>query len=135
MQATASSRPRRFSPAIARGALPLGALALAVTGCRPVDPDQARICRIAAVGIEAPGSRIGVRRTSPAEAGVEIGYEFRDGAREAHRLVCRFGPASRSDLVGLARDGREVAGATVYLLRHYFIETPEGVAADPGPSP
>lgn len=107
---------------------------LAATSCATLDADQARICRIAIVALEPPGSRITAVQAAPAEGGVTVAYRASggDGVVHPHTAACRFALGRREDLIGLVRDGREIPGATVYLLNHYFIDTPEGRAADPG---
>ena len=41
--------------------------------------------------------------------------------------------ANKADLVGLSTEAGPVAGSTVYLLKRFYIDSPEGVAGDPGP--
>ena len=134
MPGTASSSRRGSS------LRPLVCLALPVlagiAGCALlVDADQARICRIVLPAIEPAGARIALRRVRPAEAGVRIDYETDsagNGASPRH-AVCRFGPGA--DLLGITTDRGEVPGPRIFLLKRYYIDTPEGAAADPGPVP
>lgn len=44
---------------------------------------------------------------------------------------CRFGPGG--DLAAVATDRGEVPAARVFLLKRYYLDTAEGIAADPGP--
>lgn len=108
---------------------------LAASACAVLDADQARICRIAIPALERPDSRVSVLRALPEPAGVAVEYRVArpDGAVVPRRIVCRFVPGLRLSLDGINLDGRELAGATVYLLQRAFIDTPEGAAADPGP--
>lgn len=110
---------------------------LATSSCARVDPDRARLCRIALVALEPPGSRIAVLRAAPAEDGVALDYRATgpDAAATLHAATCRFALGRREDLVALVRDGRDIPGATVYLLNRYFVDTPEGRSADPGGEP
>lgn len=100
-----------------------------------VDADQARLCRIAIPALEPPDSRIAVLRARPEPTGVAIDYRVvrPDGAAVPRSISCRFTAGLRLRLEGISLDGRELAGATVYLLQREFIDTPEGAAADPGP--
>lgn len=110
--------------------------ALLLGGCALVDPDQARICRIAIPALEPAGTRIGPRRIRTVAAGtVRIDYRAETpGAAAAERFVaCRFDPGLPGNLVAITTDRGEVAGATVYFLLHYYVDSQEGVGADPGP--
>lgn len=131
MPATATSRP-----SASRAAAILVPI-LAAASCARIDADQARICRIAIVALEPSGSRIAVLRTAATADGVAVAYRATgaDGAETPRAATCRFAPGRREDLVGIVRDGHDIPGATVYLLHHYFIDTPEGRAADPGAGP
>lgn len=108
---------------------------LGLAGCGLlVDADQARICRIVLPAIEPAGTRVALRRVRAAEAGVRIDYEAVSGAGTLPRhAVCRFGPGR--DLVGVTTDRGEVPGPRVFLLKRYYIDTPEGAAGDPGAAP
>lgn len=117
--------------AIARAALTLCLPALA--GCTRIDGDQARLCRIAVPALEAPGTAIAVQRIAAAERGVRVTYRATPRDRETlERFAeCRFAIGRRTDIDSITTDRGEVPGATVYLLRRYYVETPEGIAADP----
>lgn len=108
---------------------------LALAGCAPVDRDQARLCRIALPALEAPGTRIVVQRIAAVEGGVRVAYRATPPAGEtlARFAECRFAPGRRTEIESVTTDRGQVPGATVYLLRRYYVETPEGIAADPGP--
>jgi branched-chain amino acid transport system permease protein len=105
-------------------------------GCAYVDEDQARLCRIALPALEPAGSRIAVERAEAAERGVRIVYRVTDasGLRREAFAECRFALGRPKDLEAIRTDRGEVPGATVYLLRRYYVDTPDGVAADPGPA-
>lgn len=109
----------------------LALLGLALASCTPVDSDQARICRVALPALEPPGTRIAIARTAAVPSGVRIDYRAGEPSTR-HYATCRFSPANRVDLVGVTTDRGELAGATVYLLKRYYVETADGAAADPG---
>lgn len=140
MQATAPCRPRvselRPSAAIA-AALGLALSFALLGGCALVDPDQARLCRTALPALEPSGTRIGLRHVRRIEHGVRITYraEIGDAPPLDRFMACRFDPGLPGNLVGITTDRGEVAGATVYFLLHYYVDTQEGLAADPGSSP
>ena len=107
-----------------------------LVSCAYVDEDQARVCRIALPALEPAGSHIAVERAEAAERGVRIVYRVSEASgiqREAF-AECRFALGRPKEIEAIRTDRGEVPGATVYLLRRYYVDTPEGVAADPGPS-
>ncbi|WP_375461351.1 branched-chain amino acid ABC transporter permease [uncultured Enterovirga sp.] len=135
MPATAwSSRRGSSLPPVLRF-LVAPALAAAAGCAILVDADQARICRVALPAIEPAGTRIALRRVRAAEAGLRIDYDAipTDGGTLARHATCRFGPAK--DLVGITTDRGEVEGSRIFLLKRYYVDTPEGIAADPGEPP
>lgn len=107
----------------------------ALAGCATVDGDQARLCRIAIPAIEAPGARIVIERVRGQERGVRVEYRTgsETGSNQDHFAECRFAIGRRTEIEAITTDRGEIPGATVYLLRRYYVETPEGAAADPGP--
>ena len=110
-------------------------LASCLASCAYVDEDQARLCRIALPALEPAGSRITVERTAAAERGVRVVYRVSEASgiqREAY-AECRFALGRPKDVEAIRTDRGEVPGATVYLLRRYYIDTQEGISADPVP--
>jgi len=109
---------------------------LLLGGCAFVDADQARICRTALPALEPDGARLALVRTEVAPSGVRIDYRASLGNAPAVQrfATCRFAPTGPADLLGITTDRGEVPGATIFLLKRYFIDTPEGVVADPGPA-
>lgn len=105
-----------------------------------VDAEQARICRMALPALN-PDGRVAVVRITPwLEArSLRIDYRVaRENRAEVDRfLLCRFAAsglqANKADLVGLATETGPIAGSTLYLLKRFYIETPDGVSNDPGP--
>lgn len=110
-------------------------VAFALAGCARIDQDQVRLCRIALPALEPAETRITVRRVGAVERGVRIDYEAaRAGSPALARFAeCRFALGRRHTVEAITTDRGEVPGATVFLLRRHYIETPEGAAADPGP--
>jgi branched-chain amino acid transport system permease protein len=113
----------------------LGACGLAV------DAEQARVCRLALPALNAGDGRIMITRTAPWLEAYSIRIEYRVEREDAPPLeryvICRFAAeglsANKADLVGLSTEAGPVAGSTVYLLKRFYIDSPEGVAGDPGP--
>jgi branched-chain amino acid transport system permease protein len=84
-----------------------------------------------------------VLRTAPGPrpSSVRVDYEVRrdDRVPLPRRVVCRFAgeglSLSKADIVELSTEREVLSGAALYLLKRYYIDTPEGVAGDPGAEP
>ena len=118
------------------------ALALFASGCQfSVDAEQARICRIALPALNAPGSQIVIERAQPGPGGRSVRLDYRVEGLVAppsrHWAVCRFAAeglsASKAELVGVDTDRGPLSGSSVYLLRRFYVDSVEGLMADPGP--
>ncbi|MBF9233997.1 branched-chain amino acid ABC transporter permease [Microvirga alba] len=116
--------------------LGLGLLA----GCGlSTDAQQTRVCRSALPALN-PGARITVERVQegPAPQSLHIAYaaEYPNRPPLDRFVICRFAAAglspNKAELTGLATEEGPLSGASLYLLKHYYIDTPEGVANDPG---
>lgn len=114
----------------------LGSLALALAGCAVIDADAARLCRSALPAIEDEGVRVEVIRTAggPEARSLRIDYRtLRDGRTVTRYAICRFSAGTgRAKLAGITTDRGQVSGARLYLLNRYYLDTPDGVAGDPG---
>ncbi|HEX8164353.1 MAG TPA: branched-chain amino acid ABC transporter permease [Beijerinckiaceae bacterium] len=123
------------------GAALLSALALLAACGLAVDAEQARVCRLALPALNPEGGHIVVERTAPWLEAYSIRVDYRverEGRPPLERyVICRFAAeglsANKADLVGLSTEAGPVAGPTVYLLKRFYIDSPEGVAGDPGP--
>jgi branched-chain amino acid transport system permease protein len=135
------SRPSPISLARAlRAAALTGLVALAACGL-VVDAEQARVCRIALPALNPDASRITVTRSVPWLEARSIRVEYRverEGRPPLDRyVVCRFQAeglsANKAELIGLSTEQGPIAGSSLYLLKRFYIDSPEGVAGDPGP--
>lgn len=107
-----------------------------------IDADQARVCRSALPALN-PGSEITVLRIheGPAPRTLSVDYEVerRDRLVLERYAICEFAASglssNKADLTGLATEAGPLSGASLYLLKRYYIDTPEGVAGDPGSPP
>jgi branched-chain amino acid transport system permease protein len=126
---------RRALAVVLAGAL----LALSACG-REVDEAQARMCRMTIPALNPPGADIRVTRTTPERRNREIRVYYtvtREGEGLRRRYVrCRFAAVPRSqiepDLESLATESGPVTGASLYLMKRYWLRTPEAFEADPG---
>ena len=131
------STARGLRAALAGGVALLGFFTLG--GCESsVDRQRALICRRVVPALAPPETAVKLLRigagATPDELRVDYAVAGRPGQAARQRWVtCRFGPGA--ELLGLATEGGPVNGARLFLLRHYYLETPEAAAADPGVQP
>lgn len=100
------------------------------------DPEQARICRRTLPTLVPAGARVTVLReaSGPQDRSIRIDFsQDRQGRSPLPRYaVCQFSGLSRTDLSGLTSDRGPVGGAALYLLKHYYLDTPDAAVAEPG---
>ncbi|WP_018263108.1 hypothetical protein [Methylobacterium sp. WSM2598] len=121
-----------------RTAVILAASAVALAACAPdLDPAQERVCRRVLPTLVAEGGRARVLGAAPGRAPRSIRIDFveeRPGRPPLTRwVVCRFSEMSRVDLGGVLSDRGQVGEAALYLLKHYYLDTPDAAAAEPAP--
>lgn len=121
-----------------------GALVLwlaAGSGCdTALDARRATLCRRAVPALAPAGSGIRLLRVGPGASRGSVRVDYRlDGnagalpkaeAARPRSLVCHFGASD--DLTALTTELGPVTGASLYLLKHYYLATPEAETADPG---
>ncbi|MBV9076279.1 MAG: hypothetical protein JO048_02205, partial [Methylobacteriaceae bacterium] len=114
---------------------------LALAGCgRELDAEQARLCRMAVPALAPDRTALAISRIMPDLEPGSVRVEYRAGSPlRAGRVVCRFAAsglqAGKSDLVAIDTEHGPVSGASLYLLRRYYLDAPEATLADPGPPP
>ncbi|HEV2564960.1 MAG TPA: branched-chain amino acid ABC transporter permease [Microvirga sp.] len=104
-----------------------------------VDAEQARVCRSTLPALN-PGAAITVERiqTGPAARSLRVDYlaRYPDRPILERFAICQFVAEglspNKAELTGLATELGPVSGASLYLLKRYYLETPEGTAGDPG---
>ncbi|MET0745891.1 MAG: branched-chain amino acid ABC transporter permease [Microvirga sp.] len=107
-----------------------------------MDADQARVCRMAVPALN-PGARITIIRAEPGEAPgslrLDYAVEVPDRRPLDRSILCQFAAAglspNKAELTGIIAEQGPLTGASLYLLKRYYIDTPEGVAGDPGSRP
>lgn len=123
---------------IASPAAPL-LLGLALLGAcsSDIDPERERVCRRVLPTLVAEGGSVRVLGAAAGREPRSIRMDFveqRPGRPPVTRwAVCRFSEMSRTDLSGVISDRGPVGGAALYLLKRYYLDTPDAVAAEPGP--
>ncbi len=99
-----------------------------------VDARRAALCRRAVPALVPPDSKINLLRvgSGPAEDSIRVDYRLSgrpEAATKARWVICGFGPGA--NLVSVTTEDGPVTGASVYLLKRYFLDTPEAEASDP----
>jgi branched-chain amino acid transport system permease protein len=104
-----------------------------------VDSEQARVCRSTLPALN-PDTRVTVLRIEPGPEPRSLHVDYRaeraDGSAVDRSVTCQFAAeglsVNKSDLTGLITEQGPLPGASLYLLKRYYLDTPEGVAGDPG---
>lgn len=110
-------------------------------GCdTALDARRATLCRRAVPALAPPGAAIDLLRvgSGASRGSVRVDYRLVGGtgaipkaeATRPRHLVCHFGAGD--DLSAVTTEQGPVNGASLYLLRRYYLTTPEAEAADPG---
>jgi branched-subunit amino acid ABC-type transport system permease component len=114
-----------------------------LAGCASsLDAQQARICRSVLPALN-PDARIVVLRivAGPVPRSLRIDYEasYRNRPIVERFAICRFAAEglspNKAELVEIGTEQGPLSGASLYLLKRYYLESPEGVAGDPGGPP
>jgi len=106
------------------------------------DAEQTRVCRSALPALN-PGARITVLRVQngPVPQSLRIDYAAEHPGRPSldRFAICRFAAEGlspgKADLTGIVTEEGPISGASLYLLKNYYLDTPEGIAGDPGSRP
>ncbi|RDI59846.1 ABC transporter permease subunit [Microvirga subterranea] len=111
-----------------------------LAGCSfMVDAEQARVCRVAIPALN-PGARIAVQRVRPGPSArtIVIDYTAENPGRpvQERMVFCQFAAEglspNKAELTAIGTERGPISGASLYFLKHYYIDSPEGVAGDPG---
>ncbi|MCJ2081110.1 hypothetical protein [Methylobacterium sp. J-090] len=109
---------------------------LALTACESsVDRQRATTCRRAVPALAPPGTIPKVLRigAGPTPDDLRVDYAVTGPSTQAARqrwIVCGFGPGA--ELLAVTTEHGPLSGAALHLLKHYYLDTPEAAAADPG---
>ncbi|MBJ6126669.1 branched-chain amino acid ABC transporter permease [Microvirga splendida] len=107
-----------------------------------IDAEQARVCRSALPALN-PDAVITVERVreGPVARSLRVDYIAQRPDRPVLErfAICQFAAAglspNKAELTGLGTEEGPLSGASLYMLKRYYLETPEGVAGDPGSRP
>ncbi|MBB4040909.1 branched-subunit amino acid ABC-type transport system permease component [Microvirga flocculans] len=104
-----------------------------------IDAEQTRVCRSALPALN-PGGVITVERVreGPVPRSLRIDYSVASADRPVLErfAICQFAAEglspNKAELTGLGTEEGPLSGASLYLLKRYYLDTPEGMAGDPG---
>lgn len=104
-----------------------------------IDAEQARVCRSALPALN-PGAEIAVERVreGPVARSLRIDYiaQYPDRPVLERFAICQFAAEglspNKAELTGLGTEEGPLSGASLYMLKRFYLETPEGTAGDPG---
>jgi branched-chain amino acid transport system permease protein len=104
-----------------------------------IDADQARVCRSALPALN-PGAVITIERVrgGPVARSLRIDYVAQHPDRPVLQrfAICQFAAEglspNKAELTGLGTEEGPISGASLYMLKRYYLDTPEGAAGDPG---
>lgn len=88
--------------------------------------DRVATCRRALPAV-AQGAGVRFQSAGAGQAPDAVRVDYLEGHRQ-HRLTCRFDAAG---LIEVAADGRVLSGPALYMLRRYYLDTPDAAEADP----
>jgi len=115
----------------------LGLAALLVlTACvSSVDQQRATTCRQAVPALAPPGTtpRILHIGAGPTPDALRVDYAVAGPSTLAARqrwVLCGFGPGA--ELLSITTEHGPMNGAALYLLKQFYLDTPDAAAADPG---
>lgn len=121
----------------------LAALLLGIGGCVPsTDPDQSRLCRVALVALVDRDAHVAIESQSAVAAAGSVALQIvaltGETRRNPDRVVaeCRFavdagtGPDS---LIGLRFGRDELTPTQLFILKRFWLGSPESDGADPQP--
>lgn len=107
-----------------------------------IDAEQARVCRSALPALNS-GAVVTVERVrvGPVARSLRIDYiaQYPDRPILERFAICQFAAEglspNKAELTGLGTEEGPLSGASLYMLKRYYLDTPEGAAGDPGSRP
>jgi hypothetical protein len=89
--------------------------------------ERVATCRRALPAV-APRDGIRLLRAAPGSAANTIRVDYAEGNRQ-HWLTCRFDAGAT--LTALATEGTSLSGPSLYMLKRFYLDTPDAEAGDP----
>ena len=119
--------PRRVRACLLAGAL-LGFLTGLAACESAVERQRVTLCRRAVPALAPTETDLAVLRAGAGPAPDTVRVDYRVGSRPRWAL-CRFNAGA--ELVGITTDQGHLNGAALYLLKRYYLDTPDAEANDP----
>lgn len=92
---------------------------------------RATLCRRAVVALVPAESGLKLLRAGTGSEADNARVDYLVGTRP-HTALCRF--TGGTELVALSTDREPLNGASLYLLKRYYLDTPDAETSDPGGS-
>lgn len=89
--------------------------------------ERVATCRRALPAV-VPSTAVRLLRAAPGPAANTVRVDYADGDRQ-HWLTCRFDAGAT--LVALATEGASLSGPSLYMLKRFYLDTPDAAVADP----
>ena len=89
--------------------------------------ERVATCRRALPAV-VPRADIRLLRAAPGPAADTVRVDYADGDRQRW-LTCRFDAGAT--LVALVTEGANLSGPSLYMLKRFYLDTPDAVADDP----
>jgi hypothetical protein len=89
--------------------------------------ERVATCRRALPAV-APQPGVRLLRAAPGPAGNSVRVDYIEGTRQRW-LTCRFDAGAT--LVAVATEGESLSGPALYMLKRFYLETPDAAASDP----
>lgn len=120
---------RRSRPWLPLGIV-LGFLAGLAACESAVQQQRLATCRRAVPALVPAESGLKILRAGTGAVPDSVRVEYSTGSRQ-HWALCRFNAGAV--LEGIATDRSALSGASLYLLKRYYLDTPDAAAAEPAP--
>lgn len=87
-------------------------------------------CRRAVPALVRDAADLKILRVGTASTRDSVRVDYALGPRQ-HWAICRFDPGT--ELIGLATERSTLTGASLHMLKRYYLDTPDAERADPAP--
>ncbi|GJD95352.1 hypothetical protein [Methylobacterium iners] len=96
-----------------------------------VDRQRAAICRRVLPAVNPAEADIRILRLAEGGTAETVRIDYALTARPGRQFwaICRFGPGA--ELTAVTTERGAVSGASLYLMKRYYLDSPEAAAAEP----
>jgi len=112
------------------GAATLAGLLAGLATCEnSLQRERVALCRRAVPALVPAETNLRVLRAGTGATPDSVRIDYAVGPRP-HWALCRFG--ADTEIVGITTDRQNLSGASLYLLKRFYLDTPDAAEADPG---